>query len=152
MEVGRAGLPGQPVRSRAQTEDQTMLQEKPDLEPARTQLQNTVATTVEDILKMQKFAITTLDVVRVDLIFSIWNIIKLFFLQYTYLYKRIINDCFSARDCTWADWSTWSQCSKTCGQGTRSKSRVKTVTEIGGGSCSGQPNETEQCNEKSCCK
>ena len=64
MEVGRAGRPGQPARRRARTEDPMMLQEKPDLEPARTQLQNTVATTVEDILKMQKFAITTLDVVR----------------------------------------------------------------------------------------
>ena len=70
MEVGRAGLPGQPVRSRAQTKDQTMLQEKPDLEPARTQHQNTEAMTVEDILKMQKFAITTLAAVRIDVTFD----------------------------------------------------------------------------------
>merc|ERR1712113_922094 len=56
------------------------------------------------------------------------------------------------RDCTWGDWGAWSQCSKTCGQGgTRSKSRVKTIAEIGGGSCNGQPNETENCNESSCC-
>ena len=150
MEVGRAGLPGQPVRSRAQTEDQTTLQEKPDLEPARTQLQNTVATTVEDILKMQKFAITTFDVVRVDLIFSIWNIIKLFSMPYINLYKRIINDCFSARDCTWADWGAWSTCSTTCGNGTRTKTRTKSFTEVGGGICNGLPSESEICNLESC--
>ena len=74
MEVGRAGRPGQPARRHAQTEDQMMLQEKPDIEPARTSHQNTEETTVEDILKMQKFAIMTFDVVRVDLIFSTCNI------------------------------------------------------------------------------
>ena len=50
--VGQPGRNGPLARRRAQTEDRTMLQEKPDPEPARTQHQNMEATTVEAILQM----------------------------------------------------------------------------------------------------
>ena len=51
-EVGRPGQNGPLAPRHAQIKDRMMLQEKPDLEPARTQHQNMEATTVEDILKM----------------------------------------------------------------------------------------------------
>ena len=55
-------------------------------------------------------------------------------------------------DCSWADWSAWSDCSKTCGTGTSTKTRTKLVKEVGGGVCNGQPAETKQCNLISCGK
>ena len=51
-EVGQTGLNGPHAPRLAQTKDRTMLQEKPDPEPARIQHQNTEATTVEAILQM----------------------------------------------------------------------------------------------------
>ena len=62
----------------------------------------------------------------------------------------IIFFLISARDCTWADWTTWSQCSKTCGDGTRTKTRTKLITEVGGGVCNGEPFESELCNLEGC--
>ena len=56
--------------------------------------------------------------------------------------------CFcqiTAVDCTWAQWGTWGQCSKTCGDGSsKQRTRIKTRVEENGGTCNGQPTETEQ--------
>ena len=62
------------------------------------------------------------------------------------------NFLISAIDCVWAPWSTWSECSTTCGAGTRTKTRTKVTNELGGGLCPGQPSESEACNLKSCGK
>ena len=41
-------------------------------------------------------------------------------------------------------------CSTTCGDGTRTKTRSKTVTEQHNGRCEGSPSVNENCNERPC--
>ena len=53
-------------------------------------------------------------------------------------------------DCTWAQWGDWSDCSKTCGDGTRTKTRRKDVKEAHGGVCKGTDKEKESCKDKEC--
>ena len=55
-----------------------------------------------------------------------------------------------ARDCTWDAWSEWTQCSKSCDNGIRERTREKLVVEVGGGTCSGQPRESESCKLEFC--
>ena len=51
----------------------------------------------------------------------------------------------TAVDCIWAEWGTWGQCSKTCGDGgSRERIRVKELEEANGGTCNGQSTDTEQ--------
>ena len=52
-------------------------------------------------------------------------------------------------NCQWGSWETGT-CSKTCGGGTRRKSRSKTVTEQHGGRCEGSSAMDENCNEQHC--
>ena len=51
--------------------------------------------------------------------------------------------------CGWGDW-VYGQCSKECGTGTRTNTRVKLVEEEHGGTCDGQPSEIEECNTDPC--
>ena len=37
-----------------------------------------------------------------------------------------------------------------CGDGTRTKTRQKTVEEENGGTCTGDPTEIEHCKDKEC--
>ena len=53
-------------------------------------------------------------------------------------------------DCTWTSWKSWSACTKSCGGGTRMKSRIKSVTETYGGTCKGNATEIQVCNEQKC--
>ena len=47
--------------------------------------------------------------------------------------------------CVWSEWEPWGLCSKTCGAGgSRQRSRVKVRVEANGGTCNGQPTETEE--------
>ena len=57
----------------------------------------------------------------------------------------------------WGDWEpkkdahgVEAACSKTCGLGTRTMTRSKKVTEMHGGSCTGESEEEQSCNEKEC--
>ena len=52
--------------------------------------------------------------------------------------------------CEWGKWSKMDECSKTCGTGTRTNSRSKSVEEANGGTCSGQYTETEECKMMEC--
>jgi len=49
-------------------------------------------------------------------------------------------------------WATWSSCSVTCGDGTRSRSRTCTNPEPqhGGLDCVGDTIETDVCNDAAC--
>ena len=53
-------------------------------------------------------------------------------------------------DCTWAPWYSWSACNKSCGGGSRTKVRTKSVVEAHGGTCSGALIDTEACNSQEC--
>ena len=54
-----------------------------------------------------------------------------------------------AVDCLWGEWVS-GDCSTTCGIGSRVNTRIKIVDEANGGSCTGQPTETEECNLQEC--
>ncbi|XP_065836475.1 properdin-like [Oscarella lobularis] len=49
----------------------------------------------------------------------------------------------------WSDWSSWSPCSKTCGEGIRSKKR-KCINPSSDDECKGHRKERERCNTKPC--
>ena len=51
----------------------------------------------------------------------------------------------STVNCEWGGWGAWGSCSQTCNEGTHTKTRSKTTEEAYGGSCTGQPSETESC-------
>ena len=65
--------------------------------------------------------------------------------------KNLINTthlCL-AIDCQWDDW-VYGNCSKTCGSGTRTNTRIKSIVEENGGTCDGNFTETEACNINPC--
>ena len=57
---------------------------------------------------------------------------------------------FFPEDCVWGPWSTWLSCSKTCGGGIETRSRIKTKAEQNGGNCSGSISDSKTCNTQSC--
>ena len=52
-------------------------------------------------------------------------------------------------NCQWGDWNS-GDCSKSCGLGQMTKTRVKARVEAHGGTCSGDTTSTEACNTNSC--
>ena len=57
---------------------------------------------------------------------------------------------FNLVDCSWSSWQAWSACTKTCGGGTKTKIRTKSVAENSYGSCSGSSTEKVACEEDVC--
>merc|ERR1719316_2290006 len=55
-------------------------------------------------------------------------------------------------DCQEGDWSGWSECSKDCGSGVMSRTRIPVVEEANGGRACGQPTEQVACNVDACDK
>ena len=55
----------------------------------------------------------------------------------------------AAIHCEWHEWVIGT-CSEECGTGTRTNTRTKKVVEKNGGTCTGQPTETETCKLKEC--
>eukprot|EP00930_Biecheleria_cincta_P043973 TRINITY_DN30169_c0_g2_i1.p1 TRINITY_DN30169_c0_g2~~TRINITY_DN30169_c0_g2_i1.p1 ORF type:complete len:1516 (+),score=202.90 TRINITY_DN30169_c0_g2_i1:88-4635(+) len=54
-------------------------------------------------------------------------------------------------DCKWSQWSTWSDCSKTCGGGKGSRTRlVATPAQGEGKNCTGKDTYTRNCNSRRC--
>ena len=51
--------------------------------------------------------------------------------------------------CEWNDWIL-GECSQTCGTGTRTNTRTKSIVEEHGGTCTGQTSEIESCNIQEC--
>ena len=58
------------------------------------------------------------------------------------------------KDGGYSKWSEWTECTKTCGGGVKSRERTCTnpVPENGGKDCSklGEPEETVECNTQAC--
>ena len=53
-------------------------------------------------------------------------------------------------NCLWGNWQAWNGCTKMCGSGTTTRTRIKIREEGCGGSCSGQSSQNENCNEQCC--
>ena len=56
---------------------------------------------------------------------------------------------------SWAGWSKWGSCSKTCGGGIRQRTRPCEAPKVGGGTepcnlCKGEGNQKETCNDYKC--
>lgn len=55
------------------------------------------------------------------------------------------------QNCRWYDWSPWSYCSKSCGEGWKSRKRAIAVQPRNGGTqCDGPSEDLEICNEFDC--
>lgn len=55
------------------------------------------------------------------------------------------------QDCRWYDWSPWSYCSKSCGQGWKSRKRTVALQPRHGGlECDGASEDFDHCNEVDC--
>ncbi|KAH3854730.1 hypothetical protein DPMN_097279 [Dreissena polymorpha] len=52
----------------------------------------------------------------------------------------------------WSSWSHWSECSRTCGVGERSRARIcpEPAPQWGGAYCSGMRTDTDACQLKTC--
>ena len=52
----------------------------------------------------------------------------------------------------WVDWSEWTPCSSTCGDGTQSRERScdNPIPANGGDACDGPTNQTRRCNLATC--
>ena len=56
-----------------------------------------------------------------------------------------------AIDCVWDEFSEWTRCSKSCGDGEKERSRKKNVLASNGGKdCEGEASEKSVCNEAVC--
>ena len=54
-------------------------------------------------------------------------------------------------DCLWGSWGSWTECTKTCGGGTRYGVRkIEQEAKHGGKPCVGSTNRTISCNKQSC--
>ena len=54
-------------------------------------------------------------------------------------------------DCRWGAWGTWTECTKTCGGGTRQGVRkIEREAKNGGVPCTGSTKRTVACNTQSC--
>ena len=55
-------------------------------------------------------------------------------------------------DGNWAEWTTWDECSKSCGSGVQRRIRTcsNPASAGDGKSCVGQPSEERDCNTNEC--
>ena len=54
-------------------------------------------------------------------------------------------------NCIWSEFGDWSDCSKSCGEGEKSRTRYElTQAENGGDSCEGNNIDLQSCNIESC--
>ena len=52
--------------------------------------------------------------------------------------------------CEWGSWGSWSDCSASCGSGTRTRTRSKIRTELLSKLCDGDSSESETCTSPPC--
>ena len=66
-----------------------------------------------------------------------------------YLFKTSIYDVHPV-DCEVGDWSTWSECSATCGNGTETRNRNVTTIALHQGKECPHLNESQVCHDQPC--
>ena len=59
--------------------------------------------------------------------------------------------CKQKLDCQWGEWSSYSDCSVTCGTGNQIRTREKTVEEQYGGLCQDSAHDSKICTLDPCC-
>ena len=64
--------------------------------------------------------------------------------------EGICNTDVCPEPCMWGLWSEWSECSKSCGKGNRSRKREYDVKEKTKTTCTGSSEEDEDCNYQKC--
>lgn len=65
--------------------------------------------------------------------------------------NRACNAAFCPIHCQWDEWTQWSQCSTTCGDGSLSRSReIKVHPLYGGNACNGTSTDTTSCDQAGC--
>eukprot|EP00937_MAST-01D_sp_MAST-1D-sp2_P004375 g4375.t1 len=62
---------------------------------------------------------------------------------------RDCNEHPCADDCAQADWGAWGACTKSCGNGSRTRERATTAPSAGGKTCAHSA-ETQACNTHGC--
>ena len=61
------------------------------------------------------------------------------------------HDFLTSVDCRWSSYGVWSECTKTCGGGTReSVRRIEQEAANGGVPCVGEAKRTMECNTEAC--
>ena len=55
-------------------------------------------------------------------------------------------------DCMWSTWGEWTSCSRTCGNGTRERTRAVELQKLGNGVCPGHKKEMINCSAVPCKK
>jgi hypothetical protein len=92
---------------------------------------------------------------RINYVLITFYLLKLFERQWK---RNIMLLCirnlfsFHLTDGQWSDWTTWSDCSETCGGGIKMKTRQCTnpPPSATGQTCQGPTSEVEQCSTSSC--
>jgi len=65
--------------------------------------------------------------------------------------SRVCNAAFCPIHCQWDDWTVWSQCSTTCGDGSESRGReIKVKPLYGGNACNGSSSDVRTCDQVGC--
>jgi len=67
----------------------------------------------------------------------------------TIMNENCNDDVYCPVDCQWSEWVA-TDCSATCGGGSRTKTRTKIVEEMYGGTCEGGSETVEDCSTHGC--
>lgn len=70
----------------------------------------------------------------------------------SYMRTYCKKSCGLCRIASWGSWTSWSVCSKTCGNGLKKRTRTcsKSAAQNGGLACSGSSQQTARCNTQRC--
>ena len=69
----------------------------------------------------------------------------------SYLIRSLTHYNTFSVDGVWGEWEAWSDCTVTCGGGTKDRTRECMGPEHGGKECEGDTSEQSTCNEQVTC-